>query len=341
MTHDAHPACRRNCWLTAALSGVAVAAFTHLARQAELPAAVLLGALVAVGLGGFLRWAFCAGRIAYVTPPELAPVAPFAPFKLEFPEPTAAPQPAPVAEAAPQPAPVAPSAPIEIPAQIVLAEAPAAALAVEEDPRPIRSPFAPLEDEPAEEPKAPRRRAAKPKAPAEKPTEKPKKAPRATKAQAAADGAGVLTTVPAQGLAPSRARAAKPKSTDRRVEPKPAAPLPPRASGLDFAVNKSKQALPAVSAPEMLASPRDGRADDLKEIRGIGPVIETMLNQLGFWHFDQIASWKARDIAYVDERLVGFHGRISRDEWVRQAQVLAAGGTTDPARRLRRKGGSE
>lgn len=86
-------------------------------------------------------------------------------------------------------------------------------------------------------------------------------------------------------------------------------------------------------APEMLAAPRGGRADDLKEIRGIGPVIETLLNQLGFWHFDQIAGWKVCDIAYVDERLVGFHGRISRDEWVRQAQVLAAGGTTEHARR--------
>ena len=46
MTHDAHPACRRNCWLTAALAGVAVAAFTRFASHAELPAAIFLGGLV-------------------------------------------------------------------------------------------------------------------------------------------------------------------------------------------------------------------------------------------------------------------------------------------------------
>jgi NADH-quinone oxidoreductase subunit E len=142
--------------------------------------------------------------------------------------------------------------------------------------------------------------------------------------------------------APGRSRSAgKAKTADRRTEPKPSAALPPRASGLDFAVSRSKAAVPAAAAPEMLSAPRAGKPDDLKDIRGIGPVIEAMLNQLGFWHFDQIAGWKARDIAYVDERLVGFHGRISRDEWVRQAQALAAGGTTDePRKAARRKGGT-
>lgn len=99
------------------------------------------------------------------------------------------------------------------------------------------------------------------------------------------------------------------------------------AAGLDAALAKSKDEPPA-PAPEMLAAPRGGRADDLKQIKGIGPKLEALLNEVGVWHFDQIASWKAKDIAHVDERLVGFHGRITRDEWVKQAKALAAGGGT-------------
>ena len=53
---------------------------------------------------------------------------------------------------------------------------------------------------------------------------------------------------------------------------------------------------------------------------------------------DQIASWKARDIAFVDERMVGFHGRISRDEWVKQARILARGGATEFSARVKKGG---
>lgn len=106
-----------------------------------------------------------------------------------------------------------------------------------------------------------------------------------------------------------------------------AAPAPRRRAspaGLDAALAKSKDAPPA-PVPGMLDAPRGGAADDLKLIRGIGPKLEALLNGMGVWHFDQIAAWKARDIAQVDERLVGFHGRITRDEWVKQARAIAAG----------------
>ncbi|MFN0114494.1 MAG: hypothetical protein ACKVPY_07455 [Paracoccaceae bacterium] len=73
-----------------------------------------------------------------------------------------------------------------------------------------------------------------------------------------------------------------------------------------------------------LPAPRGGRPDDLKLIRGVGPALEALLNAEGVWHFDQIAAWKARDIAAVDARLGRFRGRITRDEWVRQARILAA-----------------
>lgn len=77
--------------------------------------------------------------------------------------------------------------------------------------------------------------------------------------------------------------------------------------------------------PEALSAPRDGAADDLKLIKGVGPKLETLLHRLGFFHFDQIANWTAAEIAWVDENLEGFKGRVTRDEWVAQARDLAAG----------------
>jgi NADH-quinone oxidoreductase subunit E len=79
-------------------------------------------------------------------------------------------------------------------------------------------------------------------------------------------------------------------------------------------------------APELLNKPRSGgKADDLKLIWGVGPALEKMLNRMGVWHFDQIAAWTAKDLAWVDERLEGFKGRAKRDEWVKQSKKLAIG----------------
>ncbi|HEV8033204.1 NADH-quinone oxidoreductase subunit E [Yoonia sp.] len=78
----------------------------------------------------------------------------------------------------------------------------------------------------------------------------------------------------------------------------------------------------AGNAPETLTAPRDGKADDLKKISGVGPKLEQVLNELGFWHFDQIAKWTEAEIAWVDSRLK-FKGRIARDNWMAQAADLA------------------
>ncbi len=84
--------------------------------------------------------------------------------------------------------------------------------------------------------------------------------------------------------------------------------------------------------PELLKKPRAGsKADDLKLIWGVGPAFEKLLNKVGVWHFDQVASWNAADIKHVDALLKGFHGRIARDEWVKQAKKLAKGWRPDNA----------
>jgi len=81
---------------------------------------------------------------------------------------------------------------------------------------------------------------------------------------------------------------------------------------------------PSASArPTTLAKARDGGPDKLTKIKGIGPKLQELLFSMGFFHFDQIASWDKAQVAWVDENLDGFKGRASRDDWVAQAFSLS------------------
>ena len=73
----------------------------------------------------------------------------------------------------------------------------------------------------------------------------------------------------------------------------------------------------------LLDAARDGRADDLKKIAGVGPKLEGLLHANGVFHFDQIAAWGLEEIAFMDDRL-SFKGRIARDRWIDQAKTFAA-----------------
>ncbi len=77
------------------------------------------------------------------------------------------------------------------------------------------------------------------------------------------------------------------------------------------------------TAPMGLKAARNGVADDLQKIEGIGPVLEKLCHALGIFHFDQIAGWGAGEIAWMDGNLKGFKGRVSRDKWVAQAKLIA------------------
>ncbi len=84
--------------------------------------------------------------------------------------------------------------------------------------------------------------------------------------------------------------------------------------------------------PTALTSARDGRADDLKRISGVGPKLEKTLNGLGIFHFSQIAEFTPDNVAWVDRHL-RFKGRIERENWIDQARILATGGETDFSKR--------
>ena len=104
--------------------------------------------------------------------------------------------------------------------------------------------------------------------------------------------------------------------------------------GEDYDGDGVREGVNEGTRPGGLDGPRGGAADDLKLIKGVGPKLEALLNRLGFWHFDQVASWSADEVAWVDANLEGFKGRVSRDEWVQQARVLASGGETEFSKRV-------
>lgn len=83
---------------------------------------------------------------------------------------------------------------------------------------------------------------------------------------------------------------------------------------------------PVGEGPLRLSAPRNGVADNLKELEGVGPAMEKLANELGFYHFDQIAAWTDADVALVDAEMKGFKGRITRDKWVAQARIIVTEG---------------
>lgn len=68
-----------------------------------------------------------------------------------------------------------------------------------------------------------------------------------------------------------------------------------------------------------------GPADDLAQIKGVGPKFVARLNELGVTRFDQLAGMNETEVAHLDERLGPFQGRIVRDRVIEQADLLARG----------------
>ncbi|KQV82767.1 helix-hairpin-helix domain-containing protein [Rhizobium sp. Root1220] len=88
-------------------------------------------------------------------------------------------------------------------------------------------------------------------------------------------------------------------------------------------VPASEPVATAKSAPKAKSAAPGKKADDLKQLSGIGPKLEQVLNARGIRSFADIAVWSNEDIARIDAEL-GFDGRIMRDGWVAQAKALSA-----------------
>ncbi len=68
--------------------------------------------------------------------------------------------------------------------------------------------------------------------------------------------------------------------------------------------------------------PPTTEGDDLKQINGIGPVLEEKLRAAGFDHYRQIAELSEPDIDRLESEIIHLSGRIRRDDWVGQARAL-------------------
>ena len=96
--------------------------------------------------------------------------------------------------------------------------------------------------------------------------------------------------------------------------------------GIDIGAAETplEEALPAPGPEEggfeALSGPR-GVADDLKKLSGVSPTIEKKLNDLGVFHFWQIAGLNSAAAHKIGEE-VGLPGRV--DGWIAQAKELGA-----------------
>lgn len=141
----------------------------------------------------------------------------------------------------------------------------------------------------------------------------------AVAAQAAPKVVASNGQAPSAAAKPAQAKAAKASS---------AAPAskPDSGKAASAASDAAKETAPkAADKPKGLTKARGGKPDDLKLIKGVGPKLEALCNKLGFYHFDQIASWTEKEIAWVDDNLEGFKGRVTREDWVQQARDLMNG----------------
>lgn len=120
-----------------------------------------------------------------------------------------------------------------------------------------------------------------------------------------------------------------------RESPPPAAPSAPEAAPAPAPVAAPASPPPA---PPSAPAPAAAGTDDLTRIKGLGPKIAALLGELGVTSFAQIAEWTDTDVERIDAQLGRFQGRITRDQWVAQAKLLASGDEAAFAAKFGRNG---
>ncbi|KDA02007.1 MAG: phasin family protein [Hyphomonas oceanitis] len=81
----------------------------------------------------------------------------------------------------------------------------------------------------------------------------------------------------------------------------------------------TKPAEPKAAAPK--AKDKAIGSDDLSKITGVGPALLKKLAKEGITSFAQIAALTKAEVAALDEK-ISARGRITRDNWVKQAKAL-------------------
>ncbi len=110
-------------------------------------------------------------------------------------------------------------------------------------------------------------------------------------------------------------------------EAPPAATKPPAPAETKPVETKPAETTPAGNtAPPVAKVPIEG-GDDFQQIRAIDADLEQQLKGLGVIYFEHIAAWTSSDVKRIGQ-VLGVSGRIDREQWVEQAQILAKGGET-------------
>jgi predicted flap endonuclease-1-like 5' DNA nuclease len=95
--------------------------------------------------------------------------------------------------------------------------------------------------------------------------------------------------------------------------------LEAQVDALETAVDERDQ---QDGAPTWLAAEPDAAPDNLTAIRGLGPVLERRLNELGIYRYEQLARITPENARWIALRLQIVPGRILSDRWAEQARAL-------------------
>ena len=72
----------------------------------------------------------------------------------------------------------------------------------------------------------------------------------------------------------------------------------------------------------LLSEAREGEKDNLQLIKGVGKILEKLLNDTGIYHLDQLANLTKEEIIWLNNSIATFPGKIEREKWVSQAKEL-------------------
>ena len=104
------------------------------------------------------------------------------------------------------------------------------------------------------------------------------------------------------------------------VEPPVTPPPPPLADTTIGALIEPESAAPA-AAPSVSTD----ATQPVTLLKGLGPKVAARLAELGIERVGQLAALSPADAEALDADLGTFSGRMARDRWIEQAQLLAAG----------------
>ena len=152
------------------------------------------------------------------------------------------------------------------------------------------------------------------------------------------EGRALRQSRPLATAPPSAEETAAAIAVDLPASAPPLVPAAPPPAGSPDVADRAAFAAPwqpaaiAPASPPALAPAVPVRAppaahDNLLRIRGIDARIAALLVERGVSRYSQIAHWSAADVTRLEAQL-GVGGRIARENWIEQAQILGRGGDT-------------